>query len=196
MPDGASSEDLRNDKALRTYIAANAKSWYEYVEGEARGRSIGNGDIHMVVGFDKVTSWGIATFARNVENQVRFEFNSVCDATTVGVYAWDCVGCGSGRVGPRKEEMRGLILESDTGPLQNQCVFVRTLNFTLSGRIWDALAVCQVRSNHLKDGNPESMPPNSPSGSLPRSQPDSTSYSNPNPEVNFQVTQLCQSVSR
>ena len=191
MPDGASSEDLRNDKPLRAYIAANAKSWYEYVEGEACGRSIDNGDIHMVVGFDKVTSWGIATFARNVEKQVRFEFNSVCDGTTVGAYAWDCVGCGSGRVGPRKEEMRGL--ESDMGPLQNQCVFVRTLNFTLSGRIWDELAVCEVRSNHLKDGNPESMPPNGPNGNPPRSQPNSQSSSNP--EVNFRGTQLCQSVS-
>ena len=38
-------------------------------------------------------------------------------------------------MGPLNDETRDLI-EDDT-VLQNQCVFVRTINFTLSGKIWN-----------------------------------------------------------
>ena len=135
---------------MEKYIAANAKSWYEYVEGDDCGRKIENGDIRVVVGFDKVSSWGIATFASNVEELIRFEFKGVNERPASHMYMWDCVGSVNGRVGPQDEEIRDLVLEPNAPPLRNQCVFVRTLNFTLSGSIQNELAVHEVRSSDAK----------------------------------------------
>jgi len=154
MPDGALSEDLRSHNLVERYIAANAKGWYKYVEGDACGRRIENGDIRVVVGFDKVSSWGMATFASNIEEAGRFEFKGVNDQQTPHKYMWDCVGSGSGRVGPQEEEIRDLIFEErHTSPLRNQCVFMRTLNFTLSGIVRSEVAVHEVRSSDTKISN-------------------------------------------
>ena len=129
MPDGATSQDLHNTRHLRSAISSNAKSWYAYAM-DVRGRQVRNGDIRVVVGVDKVSSWGIATSACDTDQATSYVFEQ--DPTHR--YRWDCNG-GTGRVGPLKNEIRDL-MQDDTVP-QNQCIFVRTLNFTLSGQIWD-----------------------------------------------------------
>jgi hypothetical protein len=95
-----------------------------------RGRDVKNGDIRVVVGVDKVSSWGIATSACNTGQTASYVFKH--DPTHA--YKWDCIG-GSGRVGPQKSEIHDLI--EDNAVPQNQCVFVRTINFTLSGKMWN-----------------------------------------------------------
>jgi len=76
LPNGGTAEDLLNHTLVKKYIAENAKSWYNYIK-EERGREVDNGDIRLVIGFDKVSSWGIATFARSIEEQIRLEFKTV-----------------------------------------------------------------------------------------------------------------------
>ncbi len=149
-----------------------------------------NGDIRVVVGFDKVSSWGIATFASSSEEHVRFEFKGVSqnDGAASQAYTWHCVGSGSGRVGPPEEEIRDL-LQNNTYP-KNQCVFVRTLNFELSGKIWDELAVYEVRSSNLKNCTFDSN-----GASHERSSKGQSHSDFDQGNVNFRNTQLGQSVS-
>jgi hypothetical protein len=194
MPDGAFTEDLRNHKIMEKYVAANAKSWYEYVESDDCGRVIRNGDIRVVVGFDKVSSWGIATFASSSEEHVRFEFKGVSQNDGAPLpYTWHCVGSGSGRVGPPEEEIRDL-LQNNTYP-RNQCVFVRTLNFELSGKFWDELAVHEVRSSNLRNFIFDSKQPPNGASSHERSTQDQSHSDFDQGNVNFRNTQLGQSVS-
>jgi len=147
MPDGAITEDLMCRKSIKKYLAKNAESWYEFVS-EVRERDVDNGDIRLVIGFDKVSSWGIATSACNFGERVRLEFKNVGDISQA--YTWRCVGSGSGRVGPCDQEMRGITSLQDGGRsshLQNQCVFLRTLNFDLSGKCWNDLMNHRIRSS-------------------------------------------------
>jgi hypothetical protein len=131
MPDGATTQNLLNTWLVRQTIIRDARAWYRYAR-YARGRNVKDGDIRVVVGFDKVTSWGIATSTCNTGQTASF----VLKHDSTHLYRWDCIG-GSGRVGPQKDEIDGLI--EDNAVPQNQCVFVRTLNFTFSGDIWDDL---------------------------------------------------------
>ncbi|KAF9560915.1 hypothetical protein CPC08DRAFT_664962, partial [Agrocybe pediades] len=62
MPEGAISYDFENIPKLRKYIAANLESWYRYANGP-RGREAKNGDLRIVIGCDKSTSWGMATMS-------------------------------------------------------------------------------------------------------------------------------------
>jgi len=156
MPKGATSQDLLNRHAIERYVKDNAELWYSYVINE-RGRAIDNGDIRIVVGCDKVSSWGIATFASSAAQQVRLEFKGMpWSHESTRSYSWDCVGTASvGRVGPQEAEIRELREGTDApsaSHLQNQCVFVRTMNFTLGGRLSNESAAHKVRAGNLEDG--------------------------------------------
>jgi len=199
MPDGATTEDLLNHKLVKKYIAKNAESWYTYIR-EKRGREVENGDIRLVVGFDKVASWGIATFASSVEERVRLEFKTNdYDQPASRTHTWNCVGGGSGRVGPHKEEMDDLRGPNDASEskLKNQTVFVRTLNFNLNGEAWDDLTIHKIRSNDRSnnDSGPPSHrqpPPSGRSGGQSSSGYEDSHSGQGN--VNFQASQFGLSV--
>jgi len=143
MPDGALSEDLLNYRLVEKYIAKNAKSWYEYVESDDCGMPTENGDIRVVVGMDKVTSWGMATFQNpNVKEPLRFEFKDDGSGSQPRTYKWDRII--GGRAGPPEEETRDLLQGPNASSLRNQCVFVRTLNISVAGKVRDELAVYEV----------------------------------------------------
>ena len=147
MPDGALSEDLRHYKLVEKYIADNAKSWYEYVESDDCGMPTENGDIRVVVGMDKVSSWGMATF-ENVEEPLQFEFKDDGRGSHAPTYKWERIVAG--RAGPPEEEIRDLLQGPDTSSLRNQCVFVRTLNVSVAGKVRDELAVYEVRASRFR----------------------------------------------
>ena len=154
MPDGGVIEDLVARKTIKEHLAKNAELWYTFVS-DVLGLEVDNGDIRLVIGFDKVSSWGIATFSSTVGESDLLEFKS-CDGQAVSqAYSWNCVGSGKGRVGPH-ETLQDLKREPDGSPLQNQCVFVRTLNFRLSGEIWENSTIHQIRQ---ADGSPPSNGP-------------------------------------
>lgn len=144
MPEGAISRHLRNSLSIDKYAVENAKHWYKYAI-EVRGRSdLQNGDIRVVVSLDKVSCWGIATFASMMEEPVRLEFkvnNNNNNHPKTSSYCWDCIGTSSGRTGPQEIEMRNIRkeFETDAYPLQNQCIFVRTTNVHFSDGLWNEL---------------------------------------------------------
>ena len=202
MPDGATAEDLLNHALVEEYIAKNARSWYTYIT-KKRGRKVKNGDIRLVIGFDKVASWGIATFGNSVEERVRFEFKTNdSNQAASRAHSWTCVGSGSGRVGPQKEEMDDLRTTRESSAaefiLKNQTVFVRTLNFNLEGEAWDDLATHEIRSSdHSSNdsGSPsDQQPPSSSSGASGQSSTGSSGSHSGQGNVNFQAAQFGLSV--
>jgi len=150
MPNGSTATNLYNTRLVEEYMHKNAEHWYRYVI-HRRGRRVENGDIRIVVGCDKVSSWGIATLASSLEACTRLEFRGIRDPTTS--HSWSCFGAANGRVGPHDEEMQGLRTETNTAPIRNQCVFVRTLNATMSEETWNEMAVLHIRSGN--DGMPD-----------------------------------------
>lgn len=161
MPDGAMSQELHTLGIVKKYVMDNADSWYQYVNHDCGGE-VEKGDIRLVIGVDKVSSWGIATYASSGAEQVRLEFKGVDNGTTSRAYTWDCFGTASaGRVGPQDAEIRDLMQESDGSCLRNQCVFIRTMNFTASGEMWTKSAGHLVRTDDLRGGLHEPAPLNS-----------------------------------
>ncbi|KAJ7498032.1 hypothetical protein B0H11DRAFT_830274 [Mycena galericulata] len=59
LPDGASRWDLRPQQPFRDYALKNAQSWYAFVNGDL-GRMIGSGDLYLITGVTKSTSWSVA----------------------------------------------------------------------------------------------------------------------------------------
>lgn len=183
MPDGTISHDLLNCGILEAYVKENAKHWYKYIFDEC-GRKVDNGDIRLVIGVDKVSSWGIATFESTVKQRVRLEFKGI-DGRTGTTYIWNC---GNGRVGPSGKEVSRLRSEIDLPSiLENQCVFMRTLNFSLSEKVWKESFALRVRSG--KGGSLDLAPSNCPqNGGTPGGQSSSA-------DVIFDSTPFGQPVS-
>ncbi|KAJ7825821.1 hypothetical protein B0H14DRAFT_2210228, partial [Mycena olivaceomarginata] len=64
LPNGASRANLRPLDKFRNYAIKNAQRWYEFVNGSLE-RRVENGDLYLVTGMDKSSSWSIAA----AENQ-------------------------------------------------------------------------------------------------------------------------------
>ena len=141
MPRGARSEDLGEMATFREYAAANVANWYRYVNGP-RGREAKNGELRLVVGFDKTTSWGIATFANQTQqNSCRLKFGPSQGDFASTSYTWSQLeysGVADVKAGPDSDEIDELRIDSDPSDVQfeNQCLFVRTLNATLADDVW------------------------------------------------------------
>ena len=143
MPVGSNSEDVGNQGRFRKYASFHAENWYRYVN-ITRERDAKNGDVRLVIGYDKTSLWGIATFSDSTEeDSVLLEFQPV-DETSVGrTYEWKHSGTAEVRSGPGAKEVEDLRRgDSEQGgqPYENQCLFVRTLNVTLGDKTWAKLA--------------------------------------------------------
>jgi len=110
MPEGAYSEDLSNFSRLQQYTATHAEDWYKFVNGP-RGRGAQNGDLRVVVGCDKTTSWGMATFANSNSSQdtkFRLKFCPLGEhpsqRSSGTKYMWEHSGVEEVRVGPGRDE--------------------------------------------------------------------------------------------
>jgi len=127
MPDTAIQSHLRNLDRFYQHIGTHAEGWYRYANGPSMGRRLNNGDLCLVIGCDKTTSWGIATFS-NSSTSSRLLFKRVADSSgDLGrLYTWEHSGTvNPPRVGPSQ---RGLV--------PNQCLFIRYLVFSVSESDW------------------------------------------------------------
>ncbi|KAF9533806.1 hypothetical protein CPB83DRAFT_409637 [Crepidotus variabilis] len=162
MPYGATSHDLTNRRLLQDYMSKNLEQWYIYANHE-RGRQARNGDIRLVYGCDKASSWGIATFkyeqgsgnlsGTHVAKRIHFKpagSTSKSNTEIATAFTWSSMGGESGRVGPSDKVMKGLyahlalnaeafrhpVYGYDDVAIENQSVFLRTLNATLATSTW------------------------------------------------------------
>jgi len=146
MPDGAISHDLENISRFRDYAAANVESWYRYANGP-RGRQAKNGDLRLVVGCDKSTSWGMATMSKMSQGRIDFDYlklvskrvNPEDAPSQLMEYSWEHSGVAEVRAGPDPAEIEEWRAGDSflTSQYSNQCLFVRTLNLTLGPNLWE-----------------------------------------------------------
>ena len=147
MPQGAYHEDLKSIMKFREYVLIYAESWYVYAKGPC-GRQVGNGELHVVTGCDKTTSWGIATYShlqskRPEDNVSLLRFNSVgneCQGrhSSYTTYEWDYEGVVDAKSGPEEEELMSLGVNSSVPP-RNQCTFIRSLTPGIRVDDWERL---------------------------------------------------------
>ena len=187
MPDGAISHDLENLPRFREYVTANVERWYRFINGP-RGREAKNGDVRLVIGCDKATSWGIATLTGMTQHsQLKFkplDAQSSRGSRSCG-YTWEYSGTAEVRAGPDQEEIDELRREDpdDTrDKYRNQCLFVRTLNITLHDLAWENLnreiGIGYVPNSSTEHGTGTTSLSPSASSSSSISQPTSSPFGN------------------
>ena len=163
MPHGAYAEDLANVLRFRQYLSANAESWYRHVNN-VRGREARNGDVRLVVGCDKASSWGMATFANSTTQDFHLKFKPLGESSSSRTYGWEYSGMVEARAGPDHEEMDELRADDigHLGVYKNQCLFVRTMNATLRDHVWQGLGFdFETAMNIQYDSYPNSYIPSS-----------------------------------
>ena len=164
MPRGARSERLGDSKRFMEYATANVTEWYKFVNGR-RGREVKNGDVRLVVGSDKTSSWGIATFVNQTQqNSCRLKF-CPSEGDSACPYTWsEYSGATDVRAGPNSNVSRELRIDSDPPDFQieNQCLFVHTLNITLTDDVWadihSTLGSVHVDPRHVRDHSASNHP--------------------------------------
>ena len=143
MPQGAYHQDLRRHIGkIRDYADTNLASWYDYAN-IVHGLELHNSEIRLVIGCDKTTSWGIATYSHrqseHVENKVtNLSFNVNSEGHSLyPKYVWDANGMAIDlKVGPEDVEILDPPEVHARMPLQNQCTFIRSLNLALGDKEW------------------------------------------------------------
>ena len=112
---------------------STVESWYQYAKN--RGRELHNGNIVVVYRCDKASSWGIATFSSTEGQTTSLTFKEANGDQPV-TYGWVCNGTANTqmRVGPSSDENIDI-----PGVVNNQCVFLHTLNARLSETSWREL---------------------------------------------------------
>ncbi|KAF8969623.1 hypothetical protein BDZ97DRAFT_1754462 [Flammula alnicola] len=146
IPHGALSIDLGNITRFRNYMAANVERWYQYANGP-RGREARNGDLRLVIGCDKTTAWGMATFAncsKQKESRLKFKPTRRYSDPRGLAYGWEYSGTAEVKTGPDVRELEALRAgpsdSEGSRAYENQCLFVRTLNATFREDVWEKVA--------------------------------------------------------
>ncbi|KIM36659.1 hypothetical protein M413DRAFT_449003 [Hebeloma cylindrosporum] len=135
LPNGATSQDVIDVSCFRKYIAANAITWYKFVNEEG-GRCAINGDLRLVVGWDHCTSWWRVTKSLMTIQVPETETATGEPFVRYGIGTGDTIGPG-----PTSLKLtRGDDPSQEGAIYENQCVFVRTLNISVSDDIWFKLA--------------------------------------------------------
>jgi hypothetical protein len=119
LPDGASRWDLRWQQRFRDYALKHAHNWYAFVNGSLE-RMVGNGDLYLVTGVTKSTSWSVAAVENHLgEGKILLKLKAAQISNAGATCAWEWESGGSSvNSGPQRrageEEWR-----------DNQTVFLR-----------------------------------------------------------------------
>jgi len=162
MPEGCHSQELRHIAKFREYMATHAESWYKFANIDL-GLEARNGDLRLIIGCDKATSWGMAVFSDfSRTSNLRLQFRALDQSarlSTDSAYIWEHSGRAQVRVGPSKRESEILGATEDQ-PLCNQSLFLRTLNADLSEEQWAKINLpCgHVLPNQVQEGSSTTHP--------------------------------------
>jgi hypothetical protein len=144
MPDGAFREDLQNITLFRDFAAENAESWYRFANGPC-GRDIGNGELQLITGCDKTSSWGLAAY-QNIQSRshspdnlgeplLRFRNTSdFRDRISRTTYCWEHEGTAEVKAGPEFQVDEDML--DGEARAWNQCTFIRSHTIKLSEAGW------------------------------------------------------------
>lgn len=145
LPNGLISEDLIATQGFSDYISEHLISWYRYIMKD-RQCPIGNGDMRLVTGFEKTNAWGVATFSYSSKD-MQLKLKPCNDLRRPQIYSWDHSGSCDTRAGTSRDGIGDHSMQINLNPasrvdsnmVNNQCVFVRTLNASFSSKKWTEL---------------------------------------------------------
>lgn len=157
MPEPVYASKLQSTVLLQNYVRKNIKSWYKFVR-TVLGREVNNGDLRVVYGCRKSAAFGIATVSNSTNRngagsasdppstELTFSVNDAWTEITGCKYRWHHRGSAEVKAGPSHDENRD-IQQDITGannaspePIINQCLFVSTIDFTLSKHEWQQIS--------------------------------------------------------
>jgi hypothetical protein len=119
LPDGASRADLRRNKKFKDYALKHAQQWYVFVKEDLE-RIVDNGDLYLVTGTDKSSTWSVAAVENRSEDckiSLKLKAAVVGSAGTSWIWEWETAN-SSADSGPRP-------LSADGEKTENQTVFLR-----------------------------------------------------------------------
>lgn len=125
LPEGAFMQELTNLSSLRDYVSVHAENWYKFVNDTCCYEA-NNGDVRLIVGFDKATSWEMIMRSTVSRPIARLESNGEHPQPPKNVTV---------------EAVRSVFKPYPPKPNspRNQAMFVRTLNVMLSNELWEEL---------------------------------------------------------
>ncbi|KAJ7708943.1 hypothetical protein B0H17DRAFT_1031304 [Mycena rosella] len=125
LPDGASRWDLRPQRVFRDHALRHGQSWYAFVNGDL-GRMIGSGDLYLVTGVTKSTSWSVAALEnRSGDGKVSLKLKAAQFGTVGSSYGWEWESASSWvDSGPRRRV-------GEESWRDNQTVFLRGFKVAL-----------------------------------------------------------------
>ena len=187
LPYGSNSEDLGNKKKLQDYLSVHGEEMYRCALNQ-HGRIIKNGDLRVITGYDKTTNWGMAAFSNSSD---RPDTESFClkfrpkDPRVGGrTHSWESSGSAEVKAGPDMREIvalrRGDPSQQDI-EYENQAVFIRTENITLSKETWNKL-LSDSGTGTIEIDKESSSHPSSSHSARPTGSSGSSSQSSSNSE--------------
>lgn len=142
LPHGAYTENLANVLRFRHYLSTHLESFYKYVINK-RGRKVRNGDVRLVIGCVKASSWGMATFLDSTASDFYLKFKVTSESRLMQAYGWEHSGLVEAKAGPdpeETEELRSSDNSVHSRKYNNQCLFLSTTNAKLGDEVWQRLA--------------------------------------------------------
>ncbi|KAJ6526914.1 hypothetical protein DFH09DRAFT_164603, partial [Mycena vulgaris] len=175
LPNGASRWDLLPLQRFRDYAFQHAQNWYAFVNGDL-SRMIGNGDLYLVTGVTKSTSWSVAAVKNHSGSgrmSLKLKAAQVGTAGASCTWEWETAS-SSVNSGPRRRP-------GEESWQDNQTVFLRGFKIALRStmlrrRLPKALLIVNSEWSDVMPKTtsvPFSQPRSGPSsaGNLPQSAP-------------------------
>ncbi|KAJ7483199.1 hypothetical protein FB451DRAFT_101826 [Mycena latifolia] len=166
LPDGASRWDLRPQQVFRDYALKHGQSWYAFVNGQL-GRMIKNGDLYLITGVTKSTSWIVAAIddqSGDGKVSLKLKAAEMGNAGVSRVWEWENAS-SSVNSGPRSRFRR------ERSWRDNQTVFLR--GFKVALRSWPKPLKQSLKVLSIADSKWSNLMTKT--SSVPYSQPQSQS---------------------
>jgi hypothetical protein len=174
LPDGASRWDLRAQRVFRDYALRHAQNWYTFVNGDL-GRMTGNGDLYLVTGVTKSTSWSVAAIEnQSGDGKVSLKLKAAQSGSAGASCAWEWESASSSvNSGPRRRPGEESWRDNQTVFLRGFKVAIRSTALRRSPKV---LSIVNSKWSDMMSKTasmPFSQPRSGPSsaGNLPQSAP-------------------------
>ncbi|KAF7333003.1 Ribonuclease III [Mycena venus] len=170
LPDGAARTNLRRLQAFRDYALKHAQQWYAFVNGDL-GRMVDSGELYLVTGVDKSSSWSVAALENSYEGcELSLKLKPVYAGSGSASYAWEWTTASSfANSGPRRGPGEQSWTDNQTVFLRGFKVAIRSTPLKRSSKVsfvfaevgWTAEVDFRDRTRDLPPGELESLSENS-----------------------------------
>ncbi|KAF5312807.1 hypothetical protein D9619_002355 [Psilocybe cf. subviscida] len=142
MPEPVYLSRLHDVNRFRQYVNEHLEGWYRHIKYEL-GWDVENGDLRVVYDCRKTAGFGIATVS-NASPDSTTELKFMIDEPRTGItgcrYRWHYKGSAEVKAGPSVDDNADIReLQPDGGVPINQCLFLNTIDFTLSDDQWQRI---------------------------------------------------------